>query len=313
MAEVRIVKLSIVTTLYYSEPYLREFHQRATAAAREAAGDDYEIVLVNDGSPDESLAQAVALSKADPHVTVVDLSRNFGHHRAIMTGLAYARGELVFLIDSDLEERPEWLLPFLAQLRNDGCDVVFGVQRARKGRFVERWSGAMYYGLMRALSQVDMQTDTATARLMTRRYVAALLRHEEREVELGGIWVITGFDQRPQIVDKLSTSETTYTFRRKLGVLINTVTSFSSAPLFAIFYFGLAISIVSLAFLVYVVTTWAASSDNVRGWTSLIVSIWLLGGMTIAFIGVVGLYLSKIFTEVKRRPYTIVRDVYGRD
>lgn len=313
MAEARTVKLSIVTTLYHSEPYLREFHQQATAAAREAAGDEYEIVLVNDGSPDDSLARAVALSKADPRVVVVDLSRNFGHHRAMMTGLAYARGELIFLIDSDLEERPEWLLPFLSQLRNDGCDVVYGVQRARKGRFVERSSGVLYYGLIRALSQMDVPTDMTTARLMTRRYVAALLRHEEREIDIGGLWASTGFDQRPHLVEKLSTSETTYTVRRKLSVLLNSVTSFSSAPLFMVFCFGASISIVAFLFLLYVVATWLISSDSVSGWTSLIVSIWLLGGMTIAFIGVIGLYLSKIFSEVKQRPYTIVRDVYGRE
>lgn len=307
------MKLSIVATLYRSAPYIAEFHRRATAAARETMGGDYEIVLVNDGSPDDSLARAVALSEADPHLVVVDLSRNFGHHKAMMTGLAHARGEIVFLIDSDLEERPEWLEPFLAQLRRDGCDVVYGVQRARKGGVFERWSGALFYRIMRAVTSVDMPPDMVTARLMTRRYVAALLQHEEREIDIGGLWAITGFDQRSHPVDKLSTSETTYTLRRRFALLVNSVTSFSSVPLVTIFYVGVAISLASFLYLLFVLATWVVTSEPVSGWTSLIISVWLLGGTIIAFLGVIGLYLAKMFTEVKRRPYTIVRNVYGRD
>ena len=118
------MKLSIVATLYQSAPYIAEFYQRATAVAREFARDDYEIVLVNDGSPDNSLELAVQLTEADHHVVLVDLSRNFGHHKAMMTGLAYSAGEQVFLIDSDLEEEPEWLLSFEEQMQQEASDVV---------------------------------------------------------------------------------------------------------------------------------------------------------------------------------------------
>ncbi|WP_375428220.1 glycosyltransferase family 2 protein [uncultured Sphingomonas sp.] len=307
------MKLSIVATLYRSAQHIAEFHQRVSDAARDVAGDDYEVVLVNDGSPDDSLARAIALTEVDARVVVVDLSRNFGHHKAMMTGLAHTRGELIFLIDSDLEERPDWLLPFSTQLRRDGCDVVYGVQRERKGGIVERWTGSLFYRLMRAMSDVDMPLDMVTARLMTRRYVAALLRHEEREIDIGGLWAITGFDQRPQLVDKSSTSETTYTLRRRFALLVNSVTSFSSAPLVLIFYVGVAISLASFIYLLFVLAMWVATSRPVSGWTSLIVSVWLLGGTIIAFIGVIGLYLSKMFTEVKQRPYTIVKDVHGRN
>ena len=176
------MKLSIVTTLYRSAPYLAEFHQRAASVARDLVADDYEIVLVNDGSPDESLALAVELTQADPHVTVIDLSRNFGHHKAMMTGLAHAQGELVFLIDSDLEEEPEWLLYFAKQMTQDECDVVYGVQEQRKGGWVERWSGHWFYVLFNALTGLQLPRSVVTARLMTRRYVNALLRHGEREL-----------------------------------------------------------------------------------------------------------------------------------
>ncbi|MCE2980295.1 MAG: glycosyltransferase family 2 protein [Betaproteobacteria bacterium] len=306
------MKLSIVTTLYQSAAYVEEFHRRASAVAAHHAADSYELVFVNDGSPDDSLERAVALSRADPHVVVVDLSRNFGHHKAMMTGLAYARGERVYLLDSDLEEEPEWFDAFLARMEDEGCDVVYGVQRNRKGGRFERWSGRMFYRLMNAIIGFEMPTDMVTARLMTRRYVDALLRHEERELDIGGLWVITGFAQRACIVDKHHTSATTYSLRRRVALLIDSVTSFSSVPLVATFYIGVAIFVVAALFAAGIVVQWALLDRPVSGWASLIVSIWMIGAMIISFIGILGIYLAKMFVEVKRRPYTIVREVHGR-
>jgi putative glycosyltransferase len=306
------MKLSIVATLYQSAPYLQEFHARCTAVSRQVAGEDYEIVLVNDGSPDDSLERAIRLTEADPHVVVVDLSRNFGHHKAMMTGLAHASGERIFLIDSDLEEEPEFLAAFDAQMTREDCDVVYGVQKARKGGWFERWSGDWFYHAFQWLTGLELPRNVVTARLMTRRYVEALLRHGEREVFLAGLWHITGFDQRPHTVRKHSKSETTYTFRRKMSILINSVTSFSNAPLVSIFYVGVMISALSTAYIAYLVIQWSFFARPPSGWTSVMASIWLLGGMMISFIGVVGIYLSKIFSETKQRPYTIVRKVYGK-
>jgi len=210
------MKLSIVATLYQSAQYIEEFSRRAGAAARQLVGDDYEIVLVNDGSPDNSLELAVRVCESDPHVIVVDLSRNFGHHKAMMTGLAHARGEHVFLIDSDLEEEPEWLLSFAKQMARGRCDVVYGVQAQRKGGVFERWSGQLFYRIFRAFTRLSLPDNIVVARLMTRRYVNALLLHDEREVFMAGLWTITGFDQHPQAIMKHDTSETTYTFRRNV-------------------------------------------------------------------------------------------------
>ena len=306
------MKLSIVSTLYHSAAYIDEFHRRATAAACEWAGDSYEIVLVNDGSPDSSLEQAVAWSRKDPRVVVVDLSRNFGHHKAIMTGLAHSLGDWVFLVDSDLEEEPEWLRDFAAHLQKQGGDVVYGVQRTRKGGWFERWSGGLFYRLMAAISGVEMHPNMVTARLMTRRYVDALLRHEEREVDIGGLWSATGFAQSAFTVNKHNTSATTYTLSRRVAVLVNSITSFSNWPLVAIFYIGVAIFLASATVTAAVIVQWTLLDKPVSGWTSLIVSVWLLGAMIISFLGVIGIYLAKMFSEVKGRPYTIVREVYGR-
>lgn len=306
------MKLSIVATLYQSAAYVVEFVQRAKVAGKALVGDDYEIVLVNDGSPDNSLELAVGLCEQNSHLIVVDLSRNFGHHKAMMTGLAHAKGELVFLIDSDLEEEPEWLEAFAQQMKQDRSDVVYGVQERRKGNWFERWSGQWFYRFFKALTGLALPENVVTTRLMARRYVNALLCHQEREVFMAGLWHITGFDQRPLVIRKHHTSETTYTFRRKMSLLVNSVTSFSNAPLVSIFYIGVAISLFALAYIVYLVTHWLFLAKPMSGWTSVMASIWLLGGMVISFIGVVGIYLSKIFSETKQRPYTIVRQIYAK-
>lgn len=305
------MKLSIVATLFQSAPYINEFHRRISRAAQELAGNDYEIILVNDGSPDNSLELSVHLTEIDPHVVLVDLSRNFGHHKAMMTGLTHTQGELVFLIDSDLEEEPEWLISFAEQLNRDGCDVVYGVQKRRKGSLFERVSGELFYRVFRALTGLNLPDNITVARLMTRRYVNALMLHDEREVFMAGLWVCTGFDQRPQIVKKHSASATTYTFHKKLEQFINSVTSFSNAPLVGIFVVGCFISIIAGLYIAYLIIHWLILANPPSGWTSLMASVWLLGGLIIAFIGVLGIYLSKIFSETKRRPYTIVRQVYG--
>lgn len=304
------MRLSIVATLYQSAPYINEFYARSSAAARMLVGEDFEIILVNDGSPDNSLDLAVKLTEQDSHLIVVDLSRNFGHHKAMMTGLAHAKGNAVFLIDSDLEEDPEWLLSFEEQLKQEHCDVVYGVQEHRKGDWFERWTGQWFYRLFKILTGIALSENIVTSRLMTRRYVNALLSHQEREVFLGGLWYITGFDQRSQVIKKHNTSKSTYTFRKKMSLFVNSITSFSNAPLTIIFYIGISIFLFALAYIIYLVTCWLFFVKPMSGWTSVMASIWLLGGMIISFIGVIGIYLSKIFSETKQRPYTIVRQVY---
>jgi putative glycosyltransferase len=306
------VKLSIVATLYQSAAYIAEFHRRASAAAQQLAGDDYEIVLVNDGSLDKSLQMAVQLTESDDHVVVVDLSRNFGHHKAMMTGLSHAKGERVFLIDSDLEEEPEWLIGFAEQMARDQCDVVYGEQEQRKGDFFERWSGQLFYRIFRILTGLDMPDNIVVGRLMTRRYVDALLQHGESEVFMAGLWLITGFDQKPQKIRKHSTSETTYTLRKKISQLVNSITSFSNAPLVGIFFIGCVIFFISGLYTSYIIANWLFLAQPPSGYTSLIASIWLLGGMITAFLGVIGIYLSKVFSETKRRPYTIVRGIFRK-
>ena len=305
------MQLSVVTTMYRSAPYLVEFHDRVCRAA-EALFESFEIVFVNDGSPDDALEVAVRLFEEDERVRVVDLSRNFGHHKAIMTGLDHARGDLVFLLDCDLEEEPELLAAFHEAMESTRADVVYGVQASRKGGAFERWAGTIFYKVFNALSATPVPANLVTARLMTRRYVRALVAHREREICLAGLWAITGFSQSPLEIRKHDKGSSTYGLAHKIANLVNAITSFSNRPLMYIFYLGTSISLLAGLAAAYLILRRILFGTYLAGWASLIVSIWLLGGLTIFSIGLLGIYLSKIFTEAKQRPYTIVRDVYER-
>ena len=304
------MKLSIVTTMYRSESFIREFHERSSAAARKLAGDAYEIIFVNDGSPDGSLAIAKELAEQDAHVVVVDLSRNFGHHRAMMTGLSFSGGDKVFLIDSDLEESPEWLLTFDEAFADKDVDVVYGVQGNRRGGWFERVTGRLFYSLFRAATGVAQPDNIVTCRLMSRRYVDALLKHQEREINIGGLWIITGFKQQQLKVEKPRLRPTTYSLPGKFGHFVNAITSFSSMPLVAAFYCGLFITISALGYGTLLVVRYFSYGGPPDGYTSLIVSVWFFSGLIILFLGIQGIYIAKIFSEVKQRPYTVVRAVH---
>lgn len=297
-----------MTTLYRSAAHVEEFYRRITAAASRVA-PNHELIFVDDGSPDSSLQVALTLCARDPRVSVVELSRNFGHHRAMMTGLARARGELVFLIDSDLEEQPEWLEMFANRLRASDVDVVYGVQEKRKGSWFERATGYLFYRLFNALSDVPMPRNVSTVRLMRRRYVRNLVAHRDREFFIAGLWALTGFRQESIPIAKASGSPSTYTIRKRITNLLDAVTSLSRRPLVLVFYLGLCVVLASgvgVIYLIYQRLMWG----RLPGWTSLIVSVWILGGLTLFSIGLIGLYLSRIFIETKQRPYTVIRQVY---
>ena len=304
------VRLSVVTSMYRSAPFLEEFYNR-TVKAISAISSSYEIVLVNDGSPDNSLEIALRLRERDPRVRIVDLSRNFGHHKALMTGLARAAGELVFLLDCDLEEDPEWLLRFHELLTRSGADVIYGVQSSRKGNLFERISGAIFFRTFNKLLADPFPQNVVTARLMTHRYVQALVAHRDREVCLAGLWAITGFEQVPVEVIKGHRPGSSYTMRRRISVMVNAVTSFSNRPLVYIFHIGMAVMLLSMFQAGWLVYRSLTHGIGVPGYASVMVSIWFLGGLTIFCLGIIGIYLAKVFSESKDRPYTVVRAEYG--
>ena len=305
------MELSVVTTMYQSEAYLSEFYERITVEARKLA-NNYELIFVNDGSPDRSLEIALELHAEDPRVKVIDLSRNFGHHKAMMTGLAHASGNLVFLIDCDLEEDPELLGKFHLELAESKADVVYGVQGRRKGGMLERFVGYLFYSLFNLLSDYPIPRNVVTTRLMTKRYVESLIQHRDREVFIDGLWAITGYTQVPSLIHKKYRGASTYTWTKKADLFANAITSFSSHPLILMCYLGAVISLAALVAGVNLVLRRLFFEEYLQGWTSLIVSVWFLGGLIVFCLGIIGIYLAKVFSETKERPYTIVRAMYDR-
>lgn len=299
--------LSIVTTVYKSQDYLNDFYHRISKSAQEI-GINYEVVFIDDGSPDNSANIIKKLALKDSKVRLIELSRNFGHHPAILTGLSQARGNLVFLIDCDLEEPPELLGAFKKKLDESRCDVVYGVQEQRKGNFFEKMFGKIFYKIINAVSEVKVPEDLLTARLMTREYIDALLLFSERVVFLGGIWSAVGFNQVPYTVRKGSRGISSYSLSKKIKLAVDSITSFSEKPLMYVFNLGTAISGLSFFYLAYIVFERLVFHTAVRGWSSVIASIWLFGGLTLASIGIVGMYVARIFVETKSRPRSIVKN-----
>jgi putative glycosyltransferase len=305
------MKLSIVATLYKSSAVVDEFVDRALAAA-EPLFNEVEIVLVNDGSPDDSLAKALARHDGDSRIVVIDLARNFGHHKAIMTGLAHAQGDFVFLIDSDLEERPEYLAQFYETLSATNSDVAYGVQVSRKGGVFERLSGRLFFWAANGIGNEKLPANTVTSRLMTRDYVRALVQHQDREFVLGHLFMMAGYKQVPMPVTKLSISRTTYSPARRFDMAIRYLTTNSTRLLYAILCAGLTISSVAALAIVYLIVRYLQIRTNPDGWTSVIISVWFFGGLITLILGILGMYIANILSETKRGPYTIVRGIHRK-
>jgi putative glycosyltransferase len=304
------MKLSVVTTMYQSAPYVDSFYRRIRAEAEKMTSES-ELVFVNDGSTDRSLDVALELQQQDARVRVIDLSRNFGHHKAIMTGLEHARGDLVFLIDVDLEEPPEILGTFFEALTKENADAVYGVQTPRHGPWLARTLANLFYAFFSIFSDYPIPRHSLTARLMTRRYVDQLVRYKEHLSNMIGLWELTGFKQLPVPVRKSPfKGTTTYTFRRRLAAAVYAVTAFSSKPLRFIAYLGFFMTALSALYACFMVIQYFVYGIAPTGWTSLIVSIWLLGGVILFCLGIIATYLAVIFVETKNRPYTVIRKIY---
>lgn len=308
-----MLKLSVVTSLYRSAGYINEFYRRIVANAQELT-PAFEIVFVNDASPDDSLEVARRLSETDPRVRVIDLARNFGQHRALMSGIRHARGERVFVIDVDLEEEPENLGRFWCVMDADPeADVVVGELEKKTLPFTKAFTSDLFYRVFNAFSAVQVSDRDIVSRLMKRGYVDALLQYGEAELFLPAVWKDTGFKQKRVVATKVFDGNSSYTFRKKLTMAIDAITSFSSKPLIGIFYLGLLSSIAAAVVIFYLVVQKLVWGRVFLGWTSLMATLFLIGGVIIFSIGVVGIYISKIFLEVKGRPTSLVRAIYQSD
>ena len=305
--------ISIITTLYNQEPYVREFYDRTREIVTRLT-DDYEYVFVDDGSEDRSRELVKDLIAQDDRVRLVELSRNFGHHKAVMAGLEHVRGDLVYLTDSDLEEPPELLERFYKILQSDPehVDVVYGYMEERKGRWTERWPGAIFYALINLVAEVEIPRNMMAARLMKKGYVENLVKFQEMHVFLGGIMTLNGYNQVAVGAHKNSKGSTTYTFSKKLTEATDALVSFTNKPLTFIAILGIVLSAVSFIVALVLLVRVAFFDLPIDGLALVLVSLWFLGGLTILSIGLVGFYVGRVFLQVKHRPNAIVKQIHSR-
>lgn len=300
------MKISIVTTLYYSEKYIKQFIYRIKKTLNNCKFNNYEIILVNDGSPDNSLSVASELCQDDSSIKVINLSRNFGHYKAILTGLEHSDGDFVFLLDVDLEDQPEWLSLFYSELNKKKSDVVYGTQNLRRN---DKFFGNLYYKLSSFMLDLDHPKNITTARLMTRQYVEAVLMHKEKHFVISGLWVLAGFSQLPVEVKREINSKSTYSLSMKVRIVLDMLTSMSSKPLNMIFWFGLIVTFISFLLVLWLIINKFFNSVQVSGWTSIIATNLLIGGIIIFTQGIIALYIASIHKEVKNRPNTIIKEI----
>lgn len=300
------MKLSVVATLYKSPEAIPELVRRISAVSNKIAHDDYEIVLVDDGCPQGSGRIAEELVVQFPKLKVISLSRNFGQHKAAITGLQRTIGEWVFMMDGDLDEEPEWLELFWVSELRDTHDVVYGYQSDLRRGFVDSALGNTAYSLINKFSDLKIPKNMVTARIMNRNYVDALVAHRDQVPWLAGLWAATGFKQAGIEVVKHRAALTSYTPRTKLWQLFLATTSFSTRPIRVIAGLGAASFLIGLSIATVLVIRWSTGAV-LEGWTSLLVSLWLLGGTILLALGVMSHYLSIIMNEVKPRPYVVIR------
>jgi polyisoprenyl-phosphate glycosyltransferase len=300
------ILLSVVAPIFDEDELVEEFVARATAAV---ADYDFELVLVNDGSKDRTPELLDRIAGADPRIRVIHLSRNFGHQAALTAGLEHAVGDVVAMIDADLQDPPELIPEMIAQW-SQGADVVYAVRKQREGETAFKLATASwFYKLFDKLAQVDLEPNSGDFRLLDRRALNALLAMTERSRFLRGMTVWIGFTQTavPYQRDARHAGETKYTVRKMLRFSLDAIASFSHLPLQLATYVGMLSA--GLAFIAIPVVIGLRIADSyLPGFGSLTIAILLLGGIQLIAIGVIGEYVGRIYDEVKHRPLYIVRE-----
>jgi dolichol-phosphate mannosyltransferase len=306
--------LSIVAPVFDEELLVEEFVARACAAA---ADYQFELVIVNDGSSDRTPELLDRIASTDPRVRVIHLSRNFGHQAAITAGLEHARGDVVAMLDADLQDPPELIGEMIARW-SQGADVVYAVREQRAGETAFKLATASwFYRLFNKLAQVDLEPNSGDYRLLDRRALDALLAMTERSRFLRGMTVWVGFNQTavPYERDARHAGETKYTLRKMLRFSLDAIASFSHLPLQLATYAGMLSA--GVAFVAIPVVIGLRVFDSyLPGFSSITIAILLLGGIQLIALGVIGEYVGRIYDEVKHRPLYIVgeeRNAPGAD
>ena len=305
--------LSIVVPCFNEEACLTELHLRLGAAARAAVAENYELVLVNDGSRDGSWTMMQRLAAEDAHVVAVNLSRNHGHQLALTAGLDLCRGDKILIIDADLQDPPELLSAMMHAMREQEADVVYGVRKSRAGETAfKRATAHGFYRLLSRATEVHIPLDAGDFRLMSRRALEALLAMPEQARFIRGMVAWIGFKQVPFTYDRAQrfAGETKYPFRKMMRFAFDALTGFSSAPLKLASHAGLWLSLGSLLLILYIAYAWFAG-QSIQGWTSLMLVVVVLGAIQMFVLALMGEYIGRLYNEAKRRPLYIVQEVAG--
>ncbi|TCO65189.1 glycosyltransferase involved in cell wall biosynthesis [Actinocrispum wychmicini] len=302
------VRLSVVVPCFNEEHGLAHLHEELSAVLSEVT-TDFEVVLVDDGSTDQTLSRMRELAAADPHVRYVALSRNFGKESAMLAGLSEAKGDVIAIMDADLQHPPE-LLGQMVELLGKGFDQVVA-RRDRKGEGkVRKLSSKAYYKMMNRLVDVRLRDGEGDFRVMSRRAVDALLSLGEYNRFSKGLFAWIGFDTA--VIDyenrERRTGSSKWTFGKLLNYGIDGVVSFNNRPLRLAVWIGLIVTLLAFAYAGYVIIDTMISGIDAPGYATLMVGIAGIGGLQLLFLGIVGEYVGRIYYESKRRPHFLVKE-----
>ncbi|MDE3058856.1 MAG: glycosyltransferase family 2 protein [Bacteroidota bacterium] len=303
--------LSVIIPIYNEEETIPLLYERLAAVLKNLALAS-EIVFVNDGSRDRSLALLKELASKDKRLRIIDLARNFGHQIAISAGIDHASGNAVVLMDGDLQDPPEMIATFIKKWK-EGFEVVYAVRKKRKENLLKRSGYVIFYRLLRKISSVEIPLDSGDFSLMDRRIVDTLRAMPERNRFIRGIRSWVGFRQCgiEYERDRRYAGEVKYTFAKLLRLATDGIFAFSYLPLRVATYLGLTVAATSFLLAVFYFIEKIVSGIDTKGWASTMIIILFLGGVQLLTIGIMGEYVGRIYDEVKQRPLYIVNEKIG--
>lgn len=304
------MKLSIIVPVYNEFLILDELAKRLIDAVTPVVGDDFEIIMVNDGSRDESLLKLRQLSAQYPPLNFINFSRNFGHQIAVAAGLDHCKGKMVVIIDGDLQDPPE-LIPELIAKYEEGYEVVYARRNKREGEtFFKKVTAKWFYRILRKITNIDIPLDTGDFRLIDEKVVHALRSMPEQNKFYRGQIAWLGFNQTAVLFDRneRKAGVTGYTFKKMLNFALDGITSFSDAPLKLATRLGFIFSSVAFLVIIYALAMHLMYEHTITGWTSLIVSTAFFGGIQLLSLGILGEYISRMNKNVRKRPLYIIAE-----
>jgi glycosyltransferase involved in cell wall biosynthesis len=305
-------ELSIVVPLYCEESNVAYLFERLEGVATQLAVT-YEIVCVDDGSKDRTLAQLIQHHQRNPYIKVVALSRNFGKEVALTAGIDYSQGAAVVPIDADLQDPPELIGELMAKWR-EGYDVVYARRRSRAGEsWIKKLTANSFYRVIGRMSRVPIPRDTGDFRLLDRRVVEALKQLPERTRFMKGLFAWVGYEQTFIEYDRAArhSGGSKWNYWKLWNFAVDGIASFSLVPLKVWSYLGLVVSSISFVYATFLVTRTLIFGIDVPGYASLMVMVLFLGGVQLVSLGIIGEYLGRVYEEVKGRPLYLVRSFYG--